>query len=109
VLHLDAFARNAIDVRRLVAHEPARVGAYVRDADVVAPHHEDVGLFAPGRRRCRRLCLRLRFLHGGNEADGAQHRKRRAGRQEAAPVGIDLLCFVAHDTLLFLTTHLKPT
>src|SRR6516164_3367789 len=37
-----AFLRNAIDVRRLVAHEAVRVAAQVRDADVISPDDEDV-------------------------------------------------------------------
>src|SRR5262249_11430577 len=46
VLELDSLARDAVDVRRLVAHQAVRVGADVRDADVVAEDDEDVGLAA---------------------------------------------------------------
>ena len=67
--------RDAIDVRRLVAHQPVAVGADVGDADVVAPDDEDVRLGCGGldgswsrrshlgfRRRWRGL--RRRFAHG---------------------------------------------
>ncbi len=39
-----AFLRDAIDVRRLVAHHPEAVGADVVPANVIAPDDEDVGL-----------------------------------------------------------------
>ena len=39
-----AFLRDAVDVRRLVAHHALVVGADVEAADVVAPDDEDVGL-----------------------------------------------------------------
>ena len=35
---------DAVDVRRAVAHQPVAVAAQVRDADVVAPDDQDVGL-----------------------------------------------------------------
>src|SRR5262249_45157800 len=38
------FTREAVDVRRLVAHQTVRVAAEVGDADVVSPDHENVGL-----------------------------------------------------------------
>ena len=43
-----AFLRDAVDVRRLVAHDAEVVGADVVDADVVAPDDEDVGLLGRG-------------------------------------------------------------
>ncbi len=45
------FLRDAVDVRRLVAHHAEVVGADVVDADVITPDHEDVGLLV---RRLRR-------------------------------------------------------
>src|SRR5262249_20122035 len=47
--------RDAVDVRRAIAHHAERVGADVRLADVVASEHDDVGLLAAGRRRLLRL------------------------------------------------------
>ena len=46
VLEADALLGDAVDVRRLVAHQAAAVGADVGDADVVAEDHQDVGLAA---------------------------------------------------------------
>ena len=49
-----AFLGHPVDVGRLVAHHPMRVGADVRLADVVAPDDADVRLAVaarPGRRR----------------------------------------------------------
>src|ERR1700754_4276536 len=44
------FVGQAIDVRRLVAHQAVRVAAEVGDADIVAPDDEDVrALAAPAR------------------------------------------------------------
>ena len=40
------FPADAIDARRLVAHQAVRVGADIRDADIVAPDDEDIGLAA---------------------------------------------------------------
>ena len=40
------FLGDAVDVGRLVAHQAVRVAAQVRDADVIAPDDEDVGLVA---------------------------------------------------------------
>src|ERR1700712_3669499 len=53
MLELDALTTDTIDARRLVAHQPVRVGADVGDADVVTPDDQDVG-FAAGRRGRRR-------------------------------------------------------
>jgi hypothetical protein len=38
-----AFARDAIDVRRLVAHQTERIGADVGLADIVAEDDQDIG------------------------------------------------------------------
>src|SRR5262249_29118015 len=38
-----AFARKAVDVRRLVAHQAVRVGADIRLSDVVAKYYENAG------------------------------------------------------------------
>jgi hypothetical protein len=46
-------AGDAVDVRRLVAHDAERVGADVRLPNVVAEDHEDVGLLRRLRRRGR--------------------------------------------------------
>ena len=43
-----ALLGDAVDVGRLVAHQPVRVAAQVRDADVVAPDDEDVRLLVAG-------------------------------------------------------------
>ena len=39
-----AFPGKTVDVRRLVTHEPVRIAAQIRDADVVSPNNEDVRL-----------------------------------------------------------------
>ena len=44
------FLREAVDVGRLVAHQPVRIAAEIRDADVVTPDDEDVGLLRLGHR-----------------------------------------------------------
>ena len=49
-----AFDGDAVDVGRLVAHQPMGIGADVRLADVVAPDDQDVGLRCTGSRLCRR-------------------------------------------------------
>src|SRR5262245_60674609 len=41
-----AFPRQLVDVRRLIAHHAVRVAAEIRDADIVAPDHQDVRLLA---------------------------------------------------------------
>jgi hypothetical protein len=43
-----AFVGDAVDVGCGVTHHPAAVGADVRDADVIAPDDEDVGLVPTG-------------------------------------------------------------
>ena len=40
-----AFLGEAIDVGCLVPHQAARVATQIRDADIVAPYHQDIGLF----------------------------------------------------------------
>ena len=49
-----AFLRDAIDIRGVVAHHPAVVGADIPVADVIAPDDEDVRLLGLGERTCRR-------------------------------------------------------
>ncbi len=44
VQEAEPFVRDAIDVRRLVAHQAVAVAAQVGDADVVAEDDENVGL-----------------------------------------------------------------
>src|SRR4051794_11480907 len=39
-----ALRRETVDVGRAVTHQAAAVGADIRDADIVAPDDEDVGL-----------------------------------------------------------------
>ena len=51
VQEFDALAADAVDVRRLVAHQAVGVGADVGDADIVAPDDEDIRLAAGGRGR----------------------------------------------------------
>src|SRR4051812_5134231 len=41
---LDPLAPDAVDVGGLVAHQAVRVGADIRDADIVAPDYENVRL-----------------------------------------------------------------
>ncbi|GJE44654.1 hypothetical protein AEGHOMDF_3843 [Methylobacterium soli] len=57
VLELDAVPGDAVDVRGLVAHQAIRVGADVRDADVVAPDDENIR-FRSARPRGGRWCRR---------------------------------------------------
>jgi hypothetical protein len=57
-----AFGGDTIDVRGLVTHQPARVGADIGLADVVAPDDDDVG-------PARLLCARGRY---SQQADGSQ-------------------------------------
>jgi hypothetical protein len=40
------FLREPVDVGRVIAHQTVRIATQIRDADVVAPEHEDVGLAA---------------------------------------------------------------
>ena len=60
VLELDALAGDAVDVRRLVAHQAVGIGADIGDADIVAPDHEDI-----------RLCCRRCGVAGAAGAAGA--------------------------------------
>ncbi len=83
VLELDAFAGDAIDVRRFVAHQAVGVGTDIRDADVIAPDDEDVRLPA-GRRGL--LHLRLRHLDRRDRAERGDRRDRRASKQDLAAV-----------------------
>ena len=46
-----ALPGNAVDVRRLVAHQASGVSADVALTDVVAPYDKDIGLFGS---QCRR-------------------------------------------------------
>src|SRR5882757_526604 len=71
---LDTLSADAVDVRGLVTHERIRVGADVRDADVIAEDDQDVR--PPGRRR-RHLLLRER---GGRPRDGS---RRTGGKQRS--------------------------
>ena len=88
VLKLETFFRDAIDVGGFVAHQAIGIRADVRDADVVAPDDEDVGLTA-GRWRCRgrRWCRgwRLRGDIGGGQCD-----ERRAADQNISAVDLDI-------------------
>jgi hypothetical protein len=56
----DAFAGDAVDVRRLVAHHAAVVVADVPGADVVTPDDEDVGFF-DARLDFAKLTIRCEF------------------------------------------------
>jgi len=78
-----AFARNAINVRRAVAHQAERVGADVGLADIVAENDEDVRLLA---RRRRRLRLRLRRLHPASRGNRGRCSEAATGQQDIAAV-----------------------
>ena len=87
----DAFAADAVDVRRLVAHQAVRVGADVGDADVVAEDDEDVRL--AGRRRRAGAGVGAALCDRGSEAGCGQRRRghqrgaaRAAGRAASNPV-----------------------
>ena len=60
VKKLDALTSDAIDARGLIAHQAVRIGADVRDADIVTPDDQDVRLAAG---RCSRR--RSRSRRGG--------------------------------------------
>ena len=82
----DALAADAIDIRRLVAHEAVGVGADVRDTDIVAEDDEDVRTPTGGLHRSRRRLLRLRR---GSEAGWAQRRRghqQGGAQQHVAPL-----------------------
>ena len=73
MLELDALAADAVDARRLIAHQAIRIGADVRDADVIAPNDEDIG-FASRRGGGLRL-LGLCDLRSINGVDGGRGRE----------------------------------
>ena len=82
-----AFACDAVDVRRAIAHEAHRVGADLRNADVIAEYHEDVGRLAGGGRlRLSRSALRdLQRAHrhrrrGCNRGSGQKRATTELGR-----------------------------
>src|ERR1700749_4632387 len=90
MLEPDAFASDAIDVRRLVAHQSIRVATEVGNADIVAPEDEDVRLAAGwsgggsrGGSLRRRGLLRLGQCLGG-QCRGCDQGRR--SQQEIAPV-----------------------
>src|SRR5262249_2862711 len=55
---LDTLATDAVNIRSFVTHQALGIGAQVRNADVVAPDYEDVGL-ASRPCRCGTLLLSL--------------------------------------------------
>src|SRR5262249_46615428 len=57
VCELHPLLGESIDVRRPISHQPVAVAAQVRDADVVAPDHENVRLIASLRLPRRHLDL----------------------------------------------------
>jgi hypothetical protein len=59
-------ARDAVDVRRAVAHQPVAVATQVGDPDVVAPDHQDVRLLGV---RHRSSFVAGRELHASGPAD----------------------------------------
>ena len=63
-----AFVGDAVDVRRLVAHHAAVVGADVELADVVAPENQDIGFL---RCHCLFLSLYRWLIYGQKLQDSA--------------------------------------
>ena len=79
VQELDALAADAVDVGRLVAHQAVRIGADVRNADIVAEDDEDVGLAS--RWGCLlRLCRRWKSRSGQSR----RHHQGTAAQQQIA-------------------------
>ena len=74
----EPFLADAVDVRRLVAHQAVAVGADIGDADVIAADDEDVGLRAC-RRGLGRWCL-LRWC--GLSRHHPHHAERRGERAD---------------------------
>ena len=110
-----AFAGDAVDVRRAVAHQAERIGADVGLADIVAEDDEDVR--PPARRRAAWAAAAPRDCAG---AAVAKRRRGRRARCRPAAVrrssdaafgpGFDRVrCSVAHGSLLSLTTQRNPT
>ena len=63
-----AFLRHAVDVGRLVAHQPVRIGADIRLPNVITPNNDDVGL------SCLRVCqTRQRYLYVASLAPHAPY------------------------------------
>jgi hypothetical protein len=87
MLELDTLAGDAVDVRGLVAHQAVRVGANIRNADVIAPDDEDIG-FVSGRsgRRSRSRCL-LRLRQRAGSQRGGCHQGGGAEQHVTAAKG----------------------
>jgi hypothetical protein len=81
----DAVAGDAVDVRRVVAHQPMRIRADVRYPDVVAVDDEDVRLGS-----CVRG-LRPRAPHRRDRSQRRRRSKRRSGKEKIAPTDALLL------------------
>jgi hypothetical protein len=87
----DAFAADAVDIRRRVTHQAVRIGADVRDADVVAEDDEDVRPAAS--RRCGgRSRLRLCDGGGGRAANCRCGGNHGTAEQDVAAIE----CFTPH-------------
>jgi hypothetical protein len=52
------FVGDAVDVGRFITHHAPAVGADISDADVVAPNHQDVGIFV-----CRERLTSSQYEH----------------------------------------------
>ena len=78
-----AFAGDAVDVWRAIAHQAERIGADVRLADVVAEDDKDVRLLAGWRGR---LLLSLRHLGGITCCNRRCGGKRRAAKEHVAAI-----------------------
>ena len=98
-----AFASNAVDVRRAVAHHAERIGAEIGLADVVAKDDQYVGEApaASGCRPLRRLGLRDSWATGE-----ACCRQRGATEQDAAAIESDVWASL-RSTLWLFRTHDK--
>jgi hypothetical protein len=98
-----ALAGDPVDVRRLVAHQPVRVGADVRKPDVVAEDDEDV------RSLSRRLRLRLRAPHRGDRTQRRGCCQCGAAEKKVAPADAALPWYLPRNSrpraACVLSTH----
>jgi hypothetical protein len=111
-----SFLRDAIDVRRAVAHKAHRIGADVRQADIVAEDDEDVRL-AGGLSELHIVALVLLCRGPPRQArlQANDRHERTAGQQQIAPVPrnrpfVDTRPFgrIVHDCLPIRAMQRKP-
>ena len=114
-----AFGGELVEIRRPAGHQTTVIGAEIPHADVVTHDDDDVRPL-PGWRGRRCWLLRLR---GACQSDGRECRggdERTTTQQEIAAFQSSTDRFrahlrlfrnliVAHDVILFLVMHLKPT